>query len=591
MILAALLTLHANHAACFAVSSSSSSINRLGQDVVSKRKGKAFRVQSPLQVATSPGLLVDRDPMASAIRRAKSRLVVPSNVTTIAGGAQEALLPNQADTIATLKDVSPVQSPPASDATTATTTSTANVPLSSIDVGAFFIHFCAIITMTLPVMIVPMMDAELAVRNIAAVRGASLAALMASTAPMGNGIGKLLNGMVCQEMGGPRSSRVYFTGSILASLALACISLAPTSSGLLTTSNLGWMVGGIEFFASIQWTVCSLFLSQYYRQSPALFARGVTILALSSTVGQIVAKVAAAGLLQFMHWRHVARMGVMVAMAGLATSLWTSRNMRKALGSKMNVAEEENNTKTSPQGDQTKMMGKKVHDKQPAAAKTSARQAAMKVLSNPIFWSIGLAHISGYLTRTSDRVLGVFLQDITSLSPQICGGLTAFMTVGFLHGLVTTSRKFNQQSVTRERKLSLISNGYKRYLFAALGLVASAAFGKQWHPYASASVITLCASIMASSIAFPYFQVPNMVSSVFFAPVKPVALSLIDGTGIFMTSPLWKVFNKVLLPNFGWTGAWSAVAVTVGLCGMLLMKTMPTVLDMQQKQQEEDSAP
>jgi hypothetical protein len=172
------------------------------------------------------------------------------------------------------------------------------------------------------------------------------------------------------------------------------------------------------------------------------------------------------------------------------------------------------------------------------------------------------------------------------LTAQVCGGLTAFMTVGFLHGLVTTSRKFHSQSATRPQKLALLRNGYVKYLGAAMGLVASASFGKHWHPYMSAAIITLSASVMASSIAFPYFQIPNMVSSVYFSPVKPVALSLIDGTGIFLTSPIWKVFTKMLLPTLGWSASWTAVAVIVGLCGTLLIKTIPQVLDKQAEQQE-----
>lgn len=455
-------------------------------------------------------------------------------------------------------------------------------PLSKIDIGTFGVHFCAAVTMTLPVMIVPMMDAELAAAGMSLARGASLAATMACMAPMGNGIGKLVNGMVCQQLGGSKSSKLYFVGSFLASLALASISLFPTGGSLLsnflTTDFLGYMVGSIEFCASIQWTVCSLFLSQYYRSQPALFARGITILALSSTGGQIIAKVLGAFLLQFVHWRQVARLSVLTALTGFCMSIWTSRNMAKA----MNRAKEDEELLMASQ--------KAFKNSSPEPPAVSAKQAAKKVFGSPVFWGIGLAHVSGYLTRTSDRILGSFLQEITSLSPQICGGLTAFMTVGFLYGLVTTSRKFHQQSAV-EPKLRLLKNGYKRYLLSACGLIASAAFGKQWHPYLSASIITLCASIMASSIAFPFFQVPNMVSSVYFGDVKPVALSLIDGTGIVMTAPIWRIFNGLLLPNVGWTLSWSAVATIVCLCGALLMRTMPGVLELQKKQQEADFRP
>ena len=294
------------------------------------------------------------------------------------------------------------------------------VPLSNIDIGTFGVHFCAAVTMTLPVMIVPMMDAEIlaagtaaAAGSLALTRGASLAATMASMAPMGNGIGKLVNGMVCQQLGGAKSSKLYFVGSFLASLALASLSLFPSGGNLfsrfLTTDYLGLMVGSIEFCASIQWTVCSLFLSQYYKHQPELFARGITILALSSTSGQIIAKVAGAMLLQFLHWRHVARLSVLTAITGFCLSVWTSRNMFKA----MNKPKDNVDDIFLPE-----------QQSKPAALEPSntvgAKQAAKRVLSSPVFWGIGLAHVSGYLTRTSDRILGSFLQEITSLPRKYC---------------------------------------------------------------------------------------------------------------------------------------------------------------------------
>ena len=80
-----------------------------------------------------------------------------------------------------------------------------------------------------------------------------------------------------------------------------------------------------------------------------------------------------------------------------------------------------------------------------------------------------------------------------------------------------------------------------------------------------------------------------MVSSVYFGEVKPVALSLIDGTGVILTAPIWRLFTGMLLPRFGWTFSWSMIALMVGLCGSILMKSMPTVLKMQQEQATEQS--
>ena len=158
------------------------------------------------------------------------------------------------------------------------------------------------------------------------------------------------------------------------------------------------------------------------------------------------------------------------------------------------------------------------------------------------------------------------------------------MTIGFVYGLMTSSKRFYEQTSV-PNKLQLMKRGYINTVLSVIGLVISAAFGKQWPSVVSAGIITLCASIMASSIAFPFFQIPNLVSSVYFLEVKPIALSLIDGTGFFLTSPFWKFFTGTLLPKYGWSFAWSSVALLVSICGTLMMTTIPTILYMQQQKQ------
>ena len=280
--------------------------------------------------------------------------------------------------------------------------------LSKIDVGAFFIYFCTSVTMTLPVLIVPMMDVELQqqIRSSStattgsAHQALSLAATVASMAPLGGGIGKLVNGFVCQAMGGSRSSKLYFVGSALASLGLASISLSSstaTTATLLTKvlspHNVGWMVAAIEFCASIQWTVCSLIMSRYYATQPKLFARGVTILSLASTSGQILSKITGAFLLQYyLDWRQLSLGMCWIATFGFCMSTWTSHNLQRAMASQ-----------------DRNLAGKQ-------ASTYGVSYAIRRVLGSKMFWLVGLAHVAGYLTRTSDRVIGSFLQDITSLS-------------------------------------------------------------------------------------------------------------------------------------------------------------------------------
>lgn len=176
---------------------------------------------------------------------------------------------------------------------------------------------------------------------------------------------------------------------------------------------------------------------------------------------------------------------------------------------------------------------------------------------------------------------------LQQLPAQFCGGLTAFITVGFVYGLMTSSKTFYQPSATVQSRLQLLCRGYIRVVMCVCGLVVSAVLGrKPWmNPYVCAILVTACASIMAASVAFSFFQIPNMVSSVYFPEVKPVALSLIDGTGFFLTSPIWKVYTGTLLPRYGWAVSWGIVAVLVAGCGSLMMTTIPNVLEMQTKKQ------
>lgn len=171
---------------------------------------------------------------------------------------------------------------------------------------------------------------------------------------------------------------------------------------------------------------------------------------------------------------------------------------------------------------------------------------------------------------------------------QFCGGLTAFITVGFVYGLMTSSKAFYQPSANMTSKLRLLRRGYMRVVTCAGGLVVAAVLGKRpWmNPYVCAVLITTCASIMAASVAFTFFQMPNMVSSVYFPEVKPVALSLIDGTGFFLTSPIWKVYTGTLLPRYGWAISWAVVALLLTGCGSLMMSTIPSVLEMQSSQKK-----
>lgn len=167
--------------------------------------------------------------------------------------------------------------------------------ISKVDVAIFVTYFCNISILTLGVLTVPAIAAE---HNLGPHATAAFCASMASLAPLGGFVGKLVNGFVCQKFGGQRSSYMYLL--LLSSLSLGIsftTSLAP----------VGLFLVGIDFLSSIQWTAICAVLDQNYRQKPKLRARGITILSISSTMGALFAKTAGSGLLQATEWRTVYR--------------------------------------------------------------------------------------------------------------------------------------------------------------------------------------------------------------------------------------------------------------------------------------------
>ena len=41
--------------------------------------------------------------------------------------------------------------------------------------------------------------------------------------------------------------------------------------------------------------------------------------------------------------------------------------------------------------------------------------SAFRVLSNRAFWMVGFAHATAFLARSSDKLLGAFVRDVTGL--------------------------------------------------------------------------------------------------------------------------------------------------------------------------------
>jgi hypothetical protein len=253
--------------------------------------------------------------------------------------------------------------------------------IKTLDVAIFFTYLCSSLVMNLPILLLPMAAAEHASTGTTSDVSALVVSIM-SIAIMGGGLGKLVNGFVCQEFGGKKSSAFYLLGGAVSSLLF---------SMALPQTTLGWAYAGIEFFASMQWTALSVILAQYYQDDDASFASGITCLSMASTAGQLLAKFAGMTLLQYLHWHSVARLGAIMALIGsFIVQVFVKEPSKTRI-------------KTS----------------KPTFRWTSIQSSASKVLSNPLFWVVGYAHAMSMVAKSSDRILGEFFSHATSLPSEL----------------------------------------------------------------------------------------------------------------------------------------------------------------------------
>ena len=175
------------------------------------------------------------------------------------------------------------------------------------------------------------------------------------------------------------------------------------NGGGLTSDAIGRIMAGLEFFASAMWVACSLLLANHYKSKPLLFSRGVTFLSLSSTMGQLAAKLLGSTLVSCgVGWRSIARLGAATALAGAIV-------VRTLLPS------ESGKSNTRSPRDALSVWGGGVAGIGRGNSSPSLLDTFHSVVFSKLFWMVGLGHIAGYLPRTCDRVLGPFLKDLTSL--------------------------------------------------------------------------------------------------------------------------------------------------------------------------------
>lgn len=258
--------------------------------------------------------------------------------------------------------------------TTTTTRGTGIQNKKKLKLAVSFVYFCNMFAIALPVVLLPVLASE---RLGPGVSTAAFCASVASVSSLGGAAGKLLNGFICQRAGGRVSSVTY----------LACMSLATFGLSIMS-SNVGVVLGFMEFFCSIQWTACSVILGNHYENDPAGLSGAISSLALASSLGIVASKMLGSALLQYMSWRQVAQFGSLLALTG-------------SLVMKSVVSEHPSQDVKRP-------------PKQELSLKNIVA-SFRAVAGTKVFWLVGLSHGATLTVRNSDKILGAFFQEVTSL--------------------------------------------------------------------------------------------------------------------------------------------------------------------------------
>ena len=419
-------------------------------------------------------------------------------------------------------------------------------------------YFCTELCCRVPVVLLPTIAAEQALVNGPDFSKALFVSSVASISFLGGGAGKLVNGLVCQQLGGKQSLSLYMMGMSLSALALSL-----THSSQL----IGLFLASIEFCMSMRWPASLIVLGNYYGNDNAKFAQAVTTLSLMSTTGTVLAKLLGASLLaKTGSWSLVAFGG---AVAALIASILAS----------VVVPNTEEETPNPPKQSEAGGSQHDVSSGSPMNAVLSVFSSYGQVVGRPLFWAIGFAHLTAFLAATSDRILGSFFVYASGLPASVCGGLTTCCTLGLVHGLAR-GRAFGELK-DRSQKLSFLRQKYIVATLAALGL---AFCGGPWmwqlvpSGSARAAIIACLAGLVTSSISFQFYHGSSFLLSK-FGENKAIFLALLDGCGYFgsglVSGQMGQIISKL---DHGWSIAWALLAALYGLGGVTMVKTLASNL-------------
>jgi MFS family permease len=403
-------------------------------------------------------------------------------------------------------------------------------------------------------------------------------AMRATTAAvLGTSAGKFLLGPIPDVWGARRTAALSAMG-----LALSLVGLATA----VTPRSVLWACFGAEFCYAIQWPCVVLTLATHYRGNGCgMYEGGIYASSLAARMGSLIGIPVSSMLVRHhVPWRVVALLGAWLALLSSAVAyLYVSdapgapdapQNPIDPVQATVFFAKHYRRNKSS--GGLLQRLVRWSH----FIFATICYPSLKHVLCSGTFWLLSLAHTGPSLIRSSERILGTYLYDTSdgSLSSSRSSGLSVFLSVGIVMGLVTAGSIFGSRQ-ERERKW-LVSRLYVAaitscYLLAFLSVPAVR------HLMAAPDLVTtfqvMAIATAGFGIAVQYYHIPSLVCATFGCD-KALAVSYVDGVACAVSAIVWRFVGETVHNGGpyggGWAYGWAAVALFVLVTAILMVEFM-----------------
>lgn len=266
------------------------------------------------------------------------------------------------------------------------------------DAAIIATYVCTQLAITLPVVLIPVIASDPYAYSMvhSTVNSSAFVGKILSLGSIGLGVGKLLNGFICQALGARVAGISYLLG--VGGFALF----------LSSTSSLhAYAIAGMEFCASMMWTASLVLLSNRYAHDTKKFGNAMMALSLASTSGTMMSKILGGVLLSQCHWRDVTLFSTMFALLGSFLLFTLTKGGESERPNRKNriVSSLSRSNASSPE-----LFGAG------PGFKAIIQSISHVLLKGPIFWYVAFAHFTSFIVRSSDKVLGTCLVDVAHVA-------------------------------------------------------------------------------------------------------------------------------------------------------------------------------